>query len=291
MDKRSDALLEKLYAAECSSKHGVALESIVRTNHTNFMFKTARILSVALVTMTFACAPQTEEQDDSVVPIAADEEGWQVLFDGETFEGWRGYQSEEIPPGWSVVDGTIRFKRAVEEEDQHIITTRSFDHFELSLEWSIEEAGNSGIIYLAQIGDYGNPYDTGLEMQVLDDNGHEDALNGPDRIAGALYDIKAPSGARQLSNGRWTTDYVKGPGEWNEVRIIVDSTHVEHWLNGVKAVEIDMWSDEWNERLADSKWPDYPDFGKWTSGHIALQDHEDEVWYRNIRIRSLLPGN
>jgi hypothetical protein len=155
-----------------------------------------------------------------------------------------------------------------------IMTTDTFDNFELTLEWKVAPGGNSGIFYrVTERADA--TYETGPEMQVLDDDRHRD---GQSRLtsAGSLYGLyPAPVGA------------VKPAGEWNAVRIVVNGSHVEHWLNGVKVVEAEIGSDDWNQRVANSKFRQWPHFGKASRGHIALQDHGDWVAYRNIRIRVL----
>ena len=196
--------------------------------------------------------------------------GWRSLFDGKTTAGWRGYRRPEMPGGWQVVDGALT--RVGQAGD--IVTTDQFANFELALEWKVTPGGNSGIFYRV-IEDADHTYETGPEMQVLDDARHRD---GQSRLtsAGALYGLyAAPPGA------------AKPAGEWNAVRIVVNGAHVEHWLNGVKTVETEIGSTDWNRRVAESKFRDWPGFGKASRGHIALQDHGDWVAFRNIKIKVL----
>lgn len=195
---------------------------------------------------------------------------WRSLFDGRSLAGWRGYRSQSPPAGWRVVDGTL----VREGPGGDIMTADMFENFELALDWNVAPGGNSGIFYrVTEKADA--TYETGPEMQVLDDARHRD---GSSRLtsAGALYGLyPALAGA------------VKPAGEWNAARVVVNRGHVEHWLNGVKTAEAEIGSDDWNQRVANSKFRQWPGFGKASRGHIALQDHGDRVAYRNIRVRVL----
>jgi hypothetical protein len=155
-----------------------------------------------------------------------------------------------------------------------LITDDEFGDFELALEWKVSEGGNSGIMYRV-VDAHEATYQSGPEMQVLDDARHPD---GRSRLtaAGAAYGLyPAPAGV------------VKPAGEWNQVRIVVKGGHVEHWLNGRKVVEYELWSPDWKARVANSKFAQWPSYGLAKKGHIALQDHGDRVAYRNIRVRAL----
>lgn len=209
-------------------------------------------------------------------------EGWIPLFDGKSSENWRGYDKDHFPGGWEVADGTLHCKgsgrgEAGAKEGGDIICTQKFSNFELSLEWKISEGGNSGIFYLAQENPGKAIWQSAPEMQVLDNLKHPD---GRDEIhcAGALYDLIGVA-----------KDKVKPVGEWNQARILVYKGLVEHWLNGKKVVEYHLWTPEWNAMVAKSKFPQYnPDWANVAQeGYIGLQDHGDDVWYRNIRIRKL----
>jgi 3-keto-disaccharide hydrolase len=215
---------------------------------------------------------QASSQGGSVVASAGDSAGssWRSLFDGKTTAGWRGYRSQKVPDGWRVEDGTLT--RVSSGGD--LVTNDTFRDFELTLEWKIAPGGNSGIMYRVTE-DAEKPYETGPEMQVLDDAKHPD---GKSRLtsAGALYGLyPSPAGV------------VKPAGEWNAVRVVVNGNHVEHWLNGVKVAEAEMGSPDWNARVAASKFKEWPGYGKAREGHIVLQDHGDVVAYRNIRIKTL----
>ena len=198
------------------------------------------------------------------------QQGWHLLFDGQTTRGWRGFRQKAAPAGWQVVDGALtRVGRAGD-----LITAQEFGDFELALEWKLTDGGNSGIMYRV-VDAHEATYESGPEMQVLDDARHPD---GRSRLtaAGAAFGLyPAPAGV------------VKPAGEWNQVRIVVKGGHVEHWLNGQKVVEYDLWSPDWKARVANSKFAQWPSYGLAKKGHIALQDHGDWVAYRNIRIRAL----
>jgi hypothetical protein len=196
--------------------------------------------------------------------------GWTVLFDGSSTNAWRAYQKPDLPSGWQIVDGALT--RVGEGGD--IITRDQFGDFELELEWKLAPKGNSGIMFRVTEVD-SNTYRTGPEMQVLDDAGHQDGKN---RLtsAGSNYGLHAaPAGV------------VKPVGEWNQARLLVRGAHVEHWLNGQKVVEYELWSPDWEAKVKASKFNAWPGYGRATRGHIALQDHGDWVAYRNIRIREL----
>lgn len=211
------------------------------------------------------------------------QDGWKLLFDGKTTNGWHNFNKSTIGSSWKVVDGTLMLD-ARQNPDGHwqapdggdILAEGEYENFELNLDWKIAPCGNSGIIYnVIESPKYEYVWQTGPEMQVLDDVCHPDTRFSSHR-AGDLYD---------LIPCKYVT--VKPAGEWNKVRIIKNNGHVEHWLNGVKVVEYDMYTDEWLKMIANSKFRDMPDFGRAKKGKIALQDHGDRVWYRNIRIKSL----
>jgi len=196
--------------------------------------------------------------------------GWRLLFDGKTTAGWRGFKQDSVPPGWRVVDGALTRVDAASD----IITREKFRNFELTLEWNVAAGGNSGIFYRGSEDDDAI-YWNAPEMQVLDDAEHAD---GKSRLtaAGALYDLyPSPAGV------------VKPAGQWNQVGIVVKGKHVEHWLNGVKVVEYDLGSPDWQAKLKASKFAGHPHFGRNPTGYIGLQDHGDRVAYRNIKIRVL----
>jgi hypothetical protein len=196
--------------------------------------------------------------------------GWRLLFDGETLDGWRPFKGEGVPEGWAVEDGTLARVGAGGD----IITDEAFEDFELSLEWRIAPGGNSGIFYLvSEDADY--IWEAAPEMQVLDDDGHPDGQSEL-TSAGANFALHpAPRGV------------VRPAGEWNEARIVVRDGHVEHWLNGRPIVEYELGSEDWQRRVAASKFAEWDRYGQTRAGAIGLQDHGDPVWYRSIKVRPL----
>lgn len=197
-------------------------------------------------------------------------DGWTLLFDGKSTAGWRGFKAAAIPSGWEVREGCL--VRTGQGGD--IVTEQEFADFELSLQWKVARGGNSGIFY--RVGEQGDAvWSTGPEYQVLDNERHADG-EVPETSAGSCYALYAPP---------WDASYPGGV--FNTTRILVKGNHVEHWLNGEKQCEYELGSPEWKARVAASKFKDMPLYGTLTRGRIALQDHGDEVWYRNIKIRVL----
>lgn len=195
---------------------------------------------------------------------------WQSLFDGRSLAGWHHLGETGPPRGWGVVDGALT--RIAPGGD--IVTTGVFGDFELELEWQISPGGNSGIFYRVDPA-VQKVHESGPEMQVLDDDRHAD---GKSRLtsAGACYALyPSPAG------------HLKPVGEWNRVRIVARGAHVEHWLNGTKLLEYELWSPEWLAKVSQSKFAEVPGYGRARRGHIAVQDHGDRVAYRNIRIREI----
>jgi hypothetical protein len=219
-------------------------------------------------------------------------QSWTSLFDGHSFAGWRGVGLDSIPPGWTIEDGTIHklASGAVPTapdgqplEGGDIMTVGTYRNFELVLEWKISAAGNSGIKYnVSEAMSTASPplhAALGFEYQILDDERHPDAKNGPNRTAGALYDIFPPAADKPLHP----------VGSFNEARIVFHNGHGEHWMNGVKILEFDLGSAAFDSAYARSKYVPIQGFAEQRDGHIVLQDHGDEVWFRNIKIRELTP--
>lgn len=202
-------------------------------------------------------------------------DGWQLLFDGKTTSGWRNYKSDKLTPRWKASNGELYLDKSVKEGGD-IMTDKEYQDYELVLEWKIGACGNSGIIFnVVEDAKYDNTYNTGPEMQVLDNTCHPDAKIIKHR-AGDLYDLISCS-----------KETVKPAGEWNAVRIVSKNAKMEFWLNGTMVVEFTMHTPEWDQMVAKSKFATMPGFGKAVKGHIALQDHGDPVWFRNIKIREL----
>lgn len=201
---------------------------------------------------------------------------WESLFDGKTLKGWKKWKGGEITK-WKVEDGAMVL---MEKGGGDLLTEKEYGDFELELEWKISEKGNSGIMYHVQEGEkYCCPYSTGPEIQVLDDAKHPDSFAGKEgnHKAGSLYDLLPPSDLTA----------VKPAGEWNKARIVINKGKGESWLNGKKVVDFPTQGPEWDAMVAKSKFKGWDGFGSFAKGSIALQDHGDKVWYRNIRIREL----
>lgn len=225
------------------------------------------------------------------VPLAETPvDGWRDLFDGKTLAGWRNYGGDENKVRkWEVQDSTLALVQDGPFPMWDMIRSvlfggpggdlvyyrEKFRDFELSLQWKISRGGNSGIFYLVKDETENVSWRTGIEMQVLDNEGHDDGQIRTHR-AGDLYDLIAAD-----------PETVRPPGEWNDVLLRVKDNHIEHWLNGVMVVSVERGSEEWNALVAASKFADMPGYGKSEAGYIALQDHGDRVWYRNIRVRDL----
>ena len=216
-------------------------------------------------------AGDAEAQEVPVNRLTAGEQeaGWRLLSDG-TLDAWRGYRRDDVPGGWSAADNAIAFTPGVESGS--IITRDLFTDFELAFEWRVEERGNSGVFYKVTEAERA-PYWTGPEYQVLDNDAHPDGRQ-PETSAGANYALHAPA-----------EDVTRRVGDWNEGRIVVRGPRVEHWMNGVKIVEYELWTDEWKALVAETKFSEWPGYGLAEAGHVGLQDHGDPVWYRNVRIR------
>ena len=219
--------------------------------------------------------------DNKLTPYE-ESQGWELLFDGESYAGWRGYKKDAVSDVWLIEDGTMSLDTTQEpggrwfiEGSNDIITDGQYENFELNLEWKIQNCGNSGIFFLVQeLDEYHEAYFSGPEMQILDNVCHPET-NNPTHRAGDLYD---------LIECKFFA--VKPAGEWNKVRLIVNQGKVEHWLNGYKMLEYELWTDEWNQMIANSKFKDWP-MAKTKKGHIALQEHDDKVWFKNIKIKQL----
>ena len=216
------------------------------------------------------------------LPADQEKEGWESLFDGTSTKGWHKYGGGAIDSVWKVVDGTLYLDTDAKKAqnikgDWDIVTDDEYDNFHFSLEWKISVNGNSGIIFYIHENKakYNWPWQTGPEMQVLDNNGHPDAKYKTHR-AGDLYDMLS-----------CTEESVKPAGEWNLAEVKCVNGKLDLFLNGVNVVSTTMWDDNWKKLVAASKFRTMPDFGIYQKGRIGLQDHGDIVWYRNIRIRKL----
>lgn len=227
------------------------------------MLRTILVVGVVLVSSLSAQSPAS-------LTAAEQAEGWKLLFDGTSLAGWKGYKTATVPTGWTVAGGVLTRSGAGGD----LMTAEQYGNFEMRFEWKVPEKGNSGIIYrIAETEQY--PWQTGPEYQVLHNQGHADGKN-PITSAGSNYAVNPP-----------VKDVTKPVGEWNEGRLLVRGNLVEHWLNGVKVVEYEIGSADWETRVKASKFAKVANYGRMTRGFIALQDHGDAVSYRNLKIRPL----
>ena len=241
------------------------------------------ILFLAVTTFLWAgCGTSestTEVTDETPAQAASqtnstNEGEWVVLFDGESLDAWQDYNGEGV--SWKVEDGAMTTDGGIGD----IMTKETFGNFELEFDWKISEAGNSGVLYLVQDGDqYEHAHETGPEYQIIDADNFTEKNDYPledNQKTAANYALHTADGAE-----------MKPIDEYNQGKIIVNDGHVEHWLNGQKVVEYDLWTDEWKQQVAATKFKDMPGYGASKEGHIAFQDHQDRVWFRNVRVKRL----
>lgn len=209
---------------------------------------------------------------------SSNSEGWVSLFDGTNYDNWKGYLSDDVYSEWTIDDGAMLYTPS-DNKKRDIITKSEFTNFVMSLEWKIAEGGNSGIFWGVKEKPELKVYQTGPEVQVLDNERHPDALANPKyHQAGALYDMVQP-----------TSDVCNPAGEWNKVELTVDHKNNKGSikLNGTVIVEFEPHGESWDALIAKSKFKNSKVFGKYQTGHLGLQDHGDKVWYKDIKIKEL----
>ncbi len=221
-------------------------------------------LILCLISASFVHA---EDQAPNTLTDAEKAAGWKLLFDGKTTTGWRNYKKETLGPGWKVVDGAITRDGNGAGD---ILTVDQYDAFEFSVDYNISKGGNSGLMFhVTEAGDA--PWKTGPEIQIQDNkDGHDPQKSG------WLYQLYSSE-----------KDATKPPGEWNTLRILITPEKCQQFMNGEKYCEYVKGSDDWNERVAKSKFAKMTDFGKPTKGFLCLQDHGNPVSFRNIKIRPI----
>lgn len=249
---------------------------------------TTKILLLIMIAVIISCGKSKSkdavalyaEIDKTAAPNALTEKekknGWQLLFDGKTTDGWRGYNMKIFPDCWAIEDESLTMNSKGSQEDQDIITNKKYRDFVLSLEYKLTKAANSGIIFqIAEDPKYKFPYETGPEFQVID---HE---NWPDKLEdwqmnGANYAMYPPMAKPY-----------KALGEWNQLFLMVRGNMVTQMLNGVVVVKYEKNSEEWEKLRNSGKWSDFPDYGKYDEGYISLQNHGTKVWYRSIKLKEI----
>ena len=200
--------------------------------------------------------------------------GWKLLWDGKTLAGWHTYGKTEVV-GWEIADGTLIALGQGGDHANDILTDAEYESFELLVDWKLSPQANSGIFYHVVEQGYDRVYATGPEYQLIDDDGWPDKLEDW-QMSGANYAMHPPmaKAARPV-------------GEWNTTRIVVNKGRVEHWLNGAKTVEYELWSPEWEKLRTTGKWKDFPGYGSGRKGKLGLQDHGNKVFFRNVKIKTL----
>lgn len=247
------------------------------------------LLSIVLLTLlVLGCKEKAKETEEKATDAMAKTEmevpqdDWKVIFDGKTFDGWHEYRKEGVSENWKIEDGAMVFyppKDGKKGESYNLISENEYTDFVLSIEWKIAEAGNSGIFWaIKELPELSKPYETGPEIQVLDNDKHPDGKNGTSHQAGALYDMVSPS-----------EDVTKPIGEWNLCELTIN--HKTNMgivvLNDVEVVNFPVNNPEWGEMVSKSKFADWEHFAKYTTGKIGVQDHGDGVAFRNIKIKEL----
>lgn len=242
-----------------------------------------KLIVIAFFSATlFSCNSSKETMQENKLTTTEKTDGWKLLFDGKTTKGWHKYGNTPVGSAWKVKDGNLYLDTTVKEKWQikdggDIVSDEEYENFHLMLEWNIAKDGNSGIIFYINEdkSKYNWPWETGPEMQILDNNGHPDAKIIKHR-AGDLYDLISVS-----------KENVKPPGEWNTAEIKCVDGKLDFYLNGENVISTTMWDAAWKKMVAGSKFKNMPDFGTYKKGRIGLQDHGNEVKFRNIKIKRL----
>lgn len=233
------------------------------------------IIVLSLFSLFAGCS---KEIPDNSLSNKEKKEGWILLFDGETTNGWRGYNMTEMPSAWKAINGELMSAGEGGDIGGDIITIDKYDNFDLSLDWKLAPEGNSGILYHVIEGeDLHATYYSGPEYQLIDDFGFPGGVT-PMNSTGADYAMTPADSTQKELNPT---------GEWNTSRIVFDHGKVEHYLNGKKIVEFTAWNAEWENLVAKGKWNNFPAYGKAKTGYISLQDHGSKIWFKNIKIRRL----
>lgn len=238
------------------------------------LFSGISVSCLAVSLLLSSCAPT----EHNVLTEAEKAAGWELLFDGQSMNGWRDYNGTALTEPWHVVDGCIQAKGAGSDGTGYIVTDKIYENFELSWDWKLTKGGNSGMLYhVVERPQYKVPYVTGPEYQLLDVPNFPGELEEWQKL-GVDYAMYLPDQAKMKVNPY---------GKWNNSKIVFDNGHVEHWLNGEKILEFEAWTDDWHARKNSGKWADAPEYGLAKKGVICLQDHGDPASFRNIKIKEL----
>lgn len=234
---------------------------------------------IALFPVALLACHSSQKSTGASKDATGKNDGWQVLFDGSSKSAWHVFNSKSDGAAWKVQDGILYLDPIAKKSGAgggDLVTNEEFENYDLKLDWKIDSAGNSGVIFLVQEDPkYNATYLTGPEMQIIDNNGHHDAKINKHR-AGDLYDLIASA-----------PENVHPWGQWNQIEIIINKGQLDFFQNGTKVVSTTMWNDNWKQLIANSKFKNWAGFGMFQKGRIALQDHGDGVAFRNIRIKRL----
>ncbi|SKB62417.1 protein of unknown function [Salegentibacter holothuriorum] len=265
------------------------------------------MICMLLAASTIACKNSDKKQEQSetknqenTAEVQQKDKDWQYLFDGSSLDGWRGYGEEEMPPGWVIEDSVLTYKTKLGKEEDYtggrdiIYGAEEFDNFELYLEWKLPEGGNSGIFYHVKEG-YANPAKVAPEYQLIDDENYEEIhdLTSYNKSLGHTENLSElkPLNKTAADYAMYAPDTDKKQlnpvGEWNTSKIVYTPERVEHWLNGEMMLSFNPQSQDWQEKRDSGKWKDSPDYAKFKSGYIGLQDHASPIWFKNIKIKKL----
>lgn len=237
----------------------------------------SRQLAIVFISIFFiSCNSERQSTGSNQLTMEEKNGGWKLLFDGKSTKGWHKYGNKPIGSAWKIKDGNLCLD-TLDKNGGDIVTDEEYENFHFQLEWKISKNGNSGIIFYIHEDktNYNWPWETGMEMQVLDNNGHPDSKIQKHR-AGDLYDLISCS-----------KETVKPFDEWNLAEVKCVNGKLDLYLNGEIVVSTTLWDDAWKKMVAGSKFRNMPDFGTYKKGRIGLQDHGNEVCFRNIRIRGL----
>ena len=242
------------------------------------MKKLTYFLASIMMLVYTSCSTTTDKEETSDADMIETIDEWIWLFDGKSTAGWRGFNSDSLPAGWVLEEGTLKsLGQGGDIGGDIVYGEKEFENFELYMEWKVSTAGNSGIFYHVQEGEkYHAPYENAPEYQLLDDLGYPDPLEEWQKLASDYAMYSAPADKP-----------IKPAGEWNTSRIVFTPEKVSYFLNGIMVVEFVPWSYDWHERRKKGKWADVEDYGKAKTGYIGLQDHGSFIWFKNIKIKEL----
>lgn len=246
----------------------------------NFLKKTSTVVVSTLVGAAILTSCGGEAPHNTLTEKEK-AEGWELLFDGSTLNGWCDYNGTELKAPWHVVDGTIQAKGEGSDADGYIVTDKEYANFELQWDFKLSKGGNSGMLYhVVERPEFKMPYVTGPEYQLLDDENFDQSTWKLEewQMMGVDYAMHLPDKSKMKVNPY---------GEWNTAKIVFDNGHVEHWMNGVKILEFEAWTEDWFAKKNSGKWANAPEYGLSPKGVLCLQDHGYPASFRNIKIKEL----